>query len=153
MPFCNSCYHSYDEAELEGGICSNCRSNNESSEGDELVGKQEANYPERLSELLRKYRGHQVAINLFEPDKYENCILRDAGEDHVRVYSVKRKIVRSFPYSQLLSITEIPSSSGLTATFDRMGIKKIKMAIHVYHQIIYKGAIGIGFGIRMSDDN
>lgn len=82
-----------------------------------------------------------MGVNVSNPTKLQVVSLLNAHEQFFSVKVAGQTI--HYPYNQIVCVTE-----GERLDFNETGEKVVlPMAIWVTHQIVYKGAIGIGMAI------
>jgi hypothetical protein len=98
--------------------------------------------PGALKDVLVRFQGRTVAVNCRKPTSYLLATLSNVGEDFFTVHELKSGLGHHFPFSQILSVAE--AKDGILRVGDT-GMKA-PLAITVYMQVIYKGAVSIGIG-------
>jgi hypothetical protein len=95
-----------------------------------------------LPTLFHRYLNSQVGINFRTPDKFETAALIGVEQDHFTICDQQVEVCYHFPYRMVLSVAEPRAGAKISTGFFS---KKHRLLIQVYHMVIYKGAVGIGF--------
>lgn len=101
---------------------------------------------ESMQSLLQYFVGQRIGINYDDATKTKQAKLVAAASDHFSVTSDKTGLIYHFPYSGITGLVEGAEGgvrSGVIFGFEAM------IFVSVYHQVVYKGAIGFGFGIPL----
>ena len=91
-----------------------------------------------MREILQKYRGQSIGINLDKVTQPRAAQLMEVGDDYFTIWAPSRNIAYHFPFAYILSIAE--SGPGGKFRYDRTDVP---LSVTVYHQIVYSGAVGI----------
>lgn len=111
-----------------------------------MINERRSTYSGNFQDLLLPYIGKSVGINVDRPDKLMQCELISANRDFfsVRTYDGRRI---SIPYKQVLKTIE--SETGDTLSTGILFGFSADLFIEIFHMVIYKGAIGMGFSFPM----
>jgi hypothetical protein len=94
---------------------------------------------------LLPFVGGGVGINLLSADKFDHATLTGVQFDHFTAQNKDLEI--SVPYNQILKIIRAPSGRVDLGAFKG----SYPLVIHIFDLVVYKGAVGVGFSVPMSD--
>jgi len=88
-----------------------------------------------MKELLKKYEGEAIGINVDDPAEIKNAILAKVNEDHFSIMVPENELVHSYPYSHIVSIVEGVKGVPLDASEEA---PQFPVVIKVFHLMVKK---------------
>ena len=112
------------------------------------VEEQKANDKQKTGStelILNRYLGRDIGINYDHHSKHKKARITSVGIDCFSVSVVSQGLNYHFPFVQILSMCEAENGNINTGM---LGVEA-PLIISIYHQVVYKGAVGLGIAIPL----
>ncbi len=93
--------------------------------------------------ILNRYLGRDIGINYDHHSKHKKAKITAVGQDCFSVNIATQGINYHFPFIHILSMCEADNGNIDTGI---LGVEA-PLIVSIYHQVVYKGAVGLSMGI------
>lgn len=96
-----------------------------------------------IANVFSRYMNSMIGVNYRNPEKYEAVILVAVSEDHFTIQEINDGLLYHFPFRAVLAVVE--PQPGDSVSTGAIFSKHYRLVVQVFHMVIYKGAIGVGY--------